>query len=233
MEPSWNVSDVLKSAFELFKENVGLLVGATFAVFLASGLLSGIVQGIQLASNLVVPELDSDMVGPVMAVLGIAQLLLGFLSFMVQTYLGLGFIRLFLAIVRGQPATFGLLFSGGPFFLKGLLTNILASIIVGIGSCLCLVPGIIAGLGLSFSLLLVVDQQLGAVTAIQESWRLTQGAKLQLFLYGLAAFVLSLVGVLACGLGMLVTAPLVGLGLAQIYEATIAQKGAPGAATPV
>ena len=73
--------------------------------------------------------------------------------------------------------------------------SICASIVVVLGSILCLVPGIIVGLGISQYSYLVVDQGLGGVDALKKSWEMTNGHKMNLFLFGLLAFLVVIAGV--------------------------------------
>ena len=225
MEGTWSIGDAITNGFERFKDNVGLVVGAMVLVFFVNMLTSipgGLVQGIGQG---LMSEMDSDMQLVAALVIGAVRFVFGILGFLVQTYLQLGILQIFLKVVRGEGAAFGDLMVSGSVYLKGLIATFLTAIAVGIGIIFCIVPGIIVGLGLMFTQFIIVDQHdLGAIDAIKESWRLTDGHKVQLFLFGLAGWFITMLGFAACCVGVLATAPIVGLGLTTIYVSLVDDK---------
>ena len=60
-------------------------------------------------------------------------------------YLRMGVLQVLLKIVRGQPCSFGEMFRGGPQFLPFLVIEILFGVLMFVGFCLCIVPGILVG----------------------------------------------------------------------------------------
>jgi hypothetical protein len=70
-----------------------------------------------------------------------------------------------------------------------------------------------------------VDQDLGPIECLKESWRLTDNEKFDLFVWGLAVFGINLVGFLCCIIGLLVTVPLTAIGSAYIYDNMLRRKG--------
>jgi len=207
----WEIGPTLSRSWELFKANAGILIGSVAVIAVASGIFSGIGQGIQALAQ----QAGEDAA---MAVAGVLSFGIGILSWAVQTFLTLGFVRLMLHVVRGEPAQFGDLFSGTPVIVTGLVAGLLVGLATLAGTCLLIVPGIIAALGLMFVNWVVIDQGLGPVEALKESWRLTSGEKGGLFLWALVMCGVVLVGVLACCVGVLVAGPVVGLGTTIIYD---------------
>jgi len=111
--------------------------------------------------------------------------------------------------------------------LKGFLTQILLGLIVMVGVLLFVVPGIIAALGLMMWPYAMVVEGLGPVDSLKRSWQLMDGAKLQLFLFGLAIGVVGMfVMPFTCFVGLLVLMPFMYTGYALIYEG--ARENKPG-----
>jgi len=140
-----------------------------------------------------------------------------FVSMFFAWFLQVGMVRMTLAAVREQPAPLSLLFSGADRFLTMFGAMLLTGLAVGFGTLLLIVPGIIAYLGLWLAKFYVVDRQQGAIESLQSSWRDSAGNRGDLFVFSLAYFALALVGVCACGIGMIVTLPIAEAALAVIY----------------
>ncbi|MFH1463348.1 MAG: hypothetical protein ABIO70_03075 [Pseudomonadota bacterium] len=116
------------------------------------------------------------------------------------------------------------MFSVGSLYLSGLLASLLVGLATLAGFCLLIVPGVIIALGTMLYIYAIVDQDLGPVESLKESWRLTDGEKGRLFLWGLTCFGLMLAGFLVCCVGALVTGPICGIGTAMIYDNLKARK---------
>jgi uncharacterized membrane protein len=98
---------------------------------------------------------------------------------------------------------------------------------VGLGLLLLIVPGIIVGIGFSMALPLIVDRNLGPIDALTESWKLTEGNRVNIFIFGLIAFGLAIAGMCACGLGLLLVAPVGWIAYLYIYLRLTGQPVAP------
>jgi hypothetical protein len=92
-----------------------------------------------------------------------------------------------------------------PTFLAGLISNLLISI----GMIFCLLPGLIISALYLFPLMLIIDRKMDFWEAMEESRK-----KVQENLWGFVVFILALVGIhllglLVCGIGVLVTTPVI------------------------
>lgn len=96
--------------------------------------------------------------------------------------------------------------------------KILMSIIVVLGLILLIVPGVIAALALMFSTYVVMDRNFGPIESLKESMRITKGHRLQLFFFVIVLALLNIAGVLALGVGLLVTVPISALATVHIYR---------------
>jgi hypothetical protein len=219
MPGHWDIGTALSTGWELFKNNVAVVLITTLIVGGVSGVFQGISQGIGAAA----PQLaDGDNAEIIIAVVSIVNLLISLVAFVVNTWLSLGYLKVFIKIVRsgtgaGAQAEVSDVFTGASSLLPAIGANILTGLIVLVGFLLLIVPGYIAMLGLLFTLYLIVDKNLGPIEAMKESWRITDGHKANLFLFLLVAGLVILVGMLACFVGLIVAAPVVSLATAYIY----------------
>jgi len=111
--------------------------------------------------------------------------------------------------------------------LRGFLAQLLMTFIAGIGFLLFIVPGVIMALGLILWPYAMVVEGLGVVDSMKRSWQLMDGAKLQLFLLGMAMGVISLFAVLlTCGVGFLAIMPFTYVAYALIYVGAAENKPA-------
>jgi hypothetical protein len=131
-----------------------------------------------------------------------------FFNFVVSCFFQAGLIKIWLDAARGQTPSFGAMFTGGDRFLPLLGGLFLMYFIAGLGFILLIVPGVILLLGLSLTPYYIIDAKMGPIAALQASWAATKGQKGDLFVLGLAAVGMMIVGLMACVLGIFVTAPI-------------------------
>ncbi|MDP1827660.1 MAG: hypothetical protein Q8L48_30590 [Archangium sp.] len=93
-------------------------------------------------------------------------------------------------------------------FWRYLLVVFLFGLITAIGFALLIVPGVLLGLAFGFAPFFAVDGQRDPVEAFRASSRLTRGFRGQLFLFALLLMGVNLLGVLALGVGVVITVPM-------------------------
>ena len=192
MQANWDIGTLIQDSFEILKQNPVLLIGMQVLMFtislifsLPSNFAGVIAQGLGGAA-----DLDSDVIGFIIIFISLTS---SFISFLVTTYLTLGYFTVMLKLVRGQPASFIDMVVPFGKYLNGLGALLLSTIAYAIGLLFCVVPGIIILLGVIFALLLVADKNLGVINALKTSWAMTDGIKLQIFILVLVfIFILSL-----------------------------------------
>ena len=69
-----------------------------------------------------------------------------------------------------------------------------------------------------FAMFAVIDRSLGPIEALKESARITEGIRLKIFLFMLAAGAINILGILLLFVGLLVTMPLTSLAMAHAYR---------------
>jgi uncharacterized membrane protein len=200
----------------LTKNFVGVSLPIAVAVVVA--ILPGqiITYSYMLMAALVAEFVEPSFIGVLGYIVQATAMLVGVF---VNSFIMGGVMSFALKVVRGQPYAFGDVFSGGKYFGRMLVGTIGLYVAVLIGMLLCIVPGYIVGLGLSMYGFLIVDQGLPGVDALKKSWAMTNGHKVNLFLYGLIAIVVVIAGLIACGIGALLGSyPVLIIGAAYIYE---------------
>ncbi|MFI9632031.1 hypothetical protein ACIHAX_04995 [Nocardia sp. NPDC051929] len=145
-------------------------------------------------------------------------LLLIFLAVMAGVWLlQAAMVRGALYETDGTPPPFGAYFR---FVNAGnvLLTALLAFTLTFLGAALCLLPGLIAGWLCMFSLHFVVDQDQGPFEALKSSFTLVVANAVQVLLLALAVLVITFLGTLLCGLGLLIAGPVSVIAVTYAYR---------------
>ncbi|MCH5240031.1 MAG: DUF975 family protein [Muribaculaceae bacterium] len=114
---------------------------------------------------------------------------------------------------------FNLLFKGFERFTDTLVAGLLYFLAVSIGTCLLIVPGIIAALGLSMTFFIMVDDpNISGIDALQRSWNMMQGQKWNLFCLWLRFIGWLLLCILTCGIGTLFLEPYIVAATQNFYR---------------
>jgi uncharacterized membrane protein len=152
--------------------------------------------------------------------------LVGFLTLFVAAFFTGGMHKSAMKQLRGGKVELRDLFSGGNTYFPILIATILIILLTLVGSMLCVVPGLLVGGGLFFTLPLIVERKLGPVEAMKASFELT---KKNIWMFTLFAFVVSLIsqaGAYACYIGLLATIPLMFTITAVSYRDVFGVEGA-------
>jgi len=101
---------------------------------------------------------------------------------------------------------------------KVVVTALIVGAITVVGTLLCYFPGLIAGFMLSYSLYFVVDRDLEPMAAVKASVELTKNNLGNTLVWYIVGAIVAFAGFLACGVGALVSLPVVLLGTAYSYR---------------
>ncbi|MET9486342.1 hypothetical protein [Nocardia sp. NPDC006630] len=99
-----------------------------------------------------------------------------------------------------------------------LITALIVFVACLIASMLCVFPVVIVGVLCMFALHFVIDQEMDPLTAIKSSAQLVISNALQVILLALAVLVITFVGALLCGLGLLVAGPVTAIAITYAYR---------------
>ncbi|MCX7698887.1 MAG: DUF975 family protein, partial [Candidatus Goldbacteria bacterium] len=136
----------------------------------------------------------------------------------INMIISIGLIIIPLKFADNEKPQFADLFSGARFFFKYIISSILCGIIVIIGFCLLIIPGIILAIRFSFYMFFIVDKDAGPVEALKSSFNLTRGHTWNIFIFGIILILLNFLGVLALFVGLFITIPITMVAYAYVYR---------------
>ncbi|WP_068273088.1 hypothetical protein [Aldersonia kunmingensis] len=183
--PELSVGAAIGYGWEKFKGNALVWIGITLAAIVIQGLLQVLFR-------------VSDSI--VLAIIG------ALILFVVGVLIQAAFFQGALHELDGRRPDFGSFFRW-----ENVGQLVLAALLVGlatwVGLILCIIPGIIVGFLLFYTLPFVIDQRREAVDAIKSSYNLVSQNVGPLLLLALACIGLNIVGAILCGVGLLVSGP--------------------------
>lgn len=227
LPPDWGPVEVFKVSWELMQRNLGTWLAVAGIVFGVSLLMNILTQVTTFGFSLIGASVGDEE--GVFAMLGmLVTFVMSLVAWPLNLWLAIGQTRMALGAVRGQPIEVGQLFTGLPWLLSAVGGALLIGLGVLFGTCLLVVPGVILGTGMMLFTLVVVDQDPGAVAAIERSWAITDGFKGRIFLtFFVGALAGLVITVCTCGTGALLfiaLAPLFTVSLALMYETILDER---------
>jgi uncharacterized membrane protein len=108
-----------------------------------------------------------------------------------------------------------------------VIANIVVGIIVALGIVMLIVPGIIFACRLAFVPYLVVDREMDVMEALRVSWDMTRGYGWQIFLMGLLAIPVVILGLICLVVGVFVSVMWISAAFATMYHAVETRDGIP------
>lgn len=166
-----------------------------------------------------------ELVKPDLGMWVLAALLMlvinSFVPFILQGPLVAGFHIICIRKIFGGQFDIGDLFKGFQFFLPALLAALVSGIFIGIGTLLCLIPGLVVAAMYVFVYLFIVDKKMDFWPAMQASHAVVKQDYFGFTMLVLAGIGLSLVGVLLCLVGVLVTIPIYFAAITVAYKEVV------------
>lgn len=147
--------------------------------------------------------------------------LIGLVLFILALPLTWGYQTLFLGAVRGGEATAKDMFEGynKELFSRVLTTTLLYYVYVFLWSLLLLIPGCIKAYSYAMTPYILKDNpEMKNNAAIEESMRMMDGHKLELFLLDLSFIGWAILSLLTCCIGFLWLAPYMNMARVNFYE---------------
>ena len=132
-----------------------------------------------------------------------------------------GYQTLFLGAIRGGEATAKDLFEGynKELFPRVLTTTLLYYVYIILWSLLLLIPGCIKAYSYAMTPYILKDNpEMKNNAAIEESMRMMDGHKLELFILDLSFIGWAILSLLTCGIGFLWLAPYMSMAHVNFYE---------------
>ena len=147
--------------------------------------------------------------------------LIGLVLFILALPLTWGFQTLFLGAVRGGEATAKDMFEGynKELFSRVLTTTLLYYVYIILWSLLLLIPGCIKAYSYAMTPYILKDNpEMKNNAAIEESMRMMDGHKLELFLLDLSFIGWAILSILTCCIGFLWLVPYMNMARVNFYE---------------
>jgi uncharacterized membrane protein len=183
-----NASEYVQKGWKMFKEHTGEFIGFTLLTFAIS------IVSAKLA--IFGSMLFSALAAPLYAGYGIAAF----------------------QIISGQPFQFSDFFKGFNYFLPLFLASLASGIIVSVGFVLLIIPGIYLAIGYMLTTFLIIDYRMEFWQAMETSRKIVTKNWFAFFVFALVLFLVNLLGMLALGIGMLVSIPITSCAAAIAYK---------------
>ena len=205
---TFQIEEVLKSAFEIFKEHWLFAMGVVFIPGMINMGFSMVVQVINIATQLIASSAGGDS-AQVIGILGIGVgLIVNIISSIISIWLTGNSLLLCIRLTRGDKGKLTDLFQFGSWTFGLIGLNILIGIAVVFGFLFLIIPGVLVLLYFSQAINVYMDKKNGVINALKESIEIMDGNKLNFILL---IFITALIGIfgtlLTCGLGFLILSP--------------------------
>lgn len=219
----WSPTDMLQRAWDALQPHLVILVGVTFAVFVAQLGISMVFSVIETIISGVAQAAAEQQGGDSAMLVALAISLVVTLGRMAITLpitmLTTGAMaRMALSAARGQTPDLGAFRHGLSRLLPVLLASMMVGLLTGTGLVFLIIPGLLIAMVLQFFVFILMDTELGPVDAMQYSWKLAQNHLLNLTVLWLLLGLGGLIALCAtCGLGLLLFQPLALVCQALVY----------------
>lgn len=215
-----DLGDCITRAWNLVKNNFWPIIGVSTLVFfaiIAINQLFGFITN-PIVNNMVAKQ-EINARG-LLIVLGVT-----IVSAPVSTIFMAGLFNYYLKLIRGESATLNDAFAGfGPRTGQLILLSLTQIVLLMVGYALCLIPGIYLMVAWYFAIPLVMDRQMSFWPALELSRRKVSKHWFVILAAMLVFGLIAMLGILACGIGILVTMPVGTLALMYAYETVFGAK---------
>jgi len=194
----FSIKESVKYGWQKCKEHLKLVLFATFLVLAVSS-----VSGLGDASK---------------GGYGINLSLFGIIVMIFLVIVKIGYTKIFLRMHDGENPEFVEIFDEYKTFWRYLGVSILWPLTVLGGLLLLIIPGIIWLVRFSFSPVIVIDNKIGPIAAMKESYAITKGNFWKVLLFWLSIGLINLLGFICLGVGLLVTIPVSTFAIIHVYR---------------
>ncbi|AAM71975.1 MAG TPA: hypothetical protein DEB17_02670 [Chlorobaculum sp.] len=178
----------MRKGWEMFKGNIGEFIGFTLICFAAS------------------------IVSSKMAAFG------SLLFSAIAAPLYAGYTIAAFRIMTGQELQFSDFFKGFNYFLPLFLAGLASGILVAVGLVLLILPGIYLAIGYMLATFLIIDHGMEFWQAMETSRKIITKNWFAFFVFAVVLFLVNVLGALALGVGLLVSAPVTACATAIAYK---------------
>jgi uncharacterized membrane protein len=218
-KPQFNIGDAFSWAWNTFSKNAVAFIVPTLVygvLIVAASSVTGLGQN--MGTTTTSSDGSNYSVSTNLGAAGLTVVALGYLlSFLVGAFAQAAFLSGCLDAADGRPVSIGSFFKPrnlGMAFLAALLVDVLTTI----GFFACVLPGLIVWIFTQFTLLFVVDRSQSAIKGFTSSFSTVGSNFGNALLVWLVNLLVLIAGAVACGVGLLVAAPIAALFLTYAYR---------------
>lgn len=189
MEPKFMISEVLSTSWKCLKSQIWVLAGLLVGLSILSFTLS-----------ILTAPMQHSLTG---------QLVVIMISLIIQLIFCLGYIKNMFQALDGIEPQFSAYGQQARKIVTCLIASVIMAIVVTIGTCLFIIPGIYLGLRLQFYTIFIVEENSGIIESLKRSWEITEGQVMPLFILILVTILVTILGFILFIIGIYVALPLV------------------------
>jgi uncharacterized membrane protein len=211
--------EVIGEAWRILQSSFGIWIPAILVVLVLSiGISFGLSFLLAPLFGISMFSMRPEPVAAITITYVIAQVAMSLLAGIFSYALMGGLYLMAIRQVRGERIEVGDVFKALPMAGNLIGAYLLTSLMFFVGFVLCILPGFVL-IGLTmFTVPLIVDRRLGAVDAIGQSINALKKDWILAPVFLIVVGIVSSLGVIACGIGLLFTYPLLFLCLALAYR---------------
>jgi len=147
--------------------------------------------------------------------------LISIVAWLLQVFIGLGFIQFLLNIIDEKDAKIENLFHGAhsiQHFIYFVIVGLLVSVLTVLGTVLFIIPGIVLATGLLFSKYFMAEEKTDIVGSLRSSWNATMGHKWKIFWLMIVIVFFNLASLFTLFIGLVITIPMTYIIYARLYR---------------
>ena len=198
MGSKFSISEVCSTSWQRTKAQIWVLSGLIIGMSIIAFTLGAFAMPIQ-----------QSVVGAVV---------INLISCVISCIFALGYMKNIFQALDGEEPQFSAYGQQSRKIITYLVANILMAIIVTLGLCLFIIPGIYLALRLQFYAALIVEDDAGIIESLQRSWEITRGQGMSLFMLMLAMIGICILGLILLGIGIFVAMPLIYMMYAYVFR---------------
>ncbi len=120
--------------------------------------------------------------------------------------------------LSGRRAEFDDLFAGFNYFVPTLVASLLIAVFAGIGTLLCIIPGLVITAMYTFTYLFIVDKGMDFWPAMKASHEIVKRDYVGFTLFVVLMILVNLLGLLCCVVGLAVSVPVTWAAITVAYH---------------
>lgn len=216
----FSIGDIVNQSWILVKPNVWVFIAALLLFYLVNFVVSLFFNGAIATSTLVFLPGQGSAGDLLASLVSIPVLIYFFFSVVLSAFFYLGFYQMGLEAADGEEASLSVFSRAFTWRKVGnlFLGNILFGLLFSIGLILLIIPGVLVYARMQYYIFFIIEEDCGPIQALRRSWDATRGHSLELVALLLVFLFINLLGLLLCGIGLLVTLPMTIVAFALVYR---------------